>query len=600
MLSHLRDLRAGRLRAKLKNLPQLSAAVTAQGDILGELYIERRLCVSHGSVAPSLIAAVLRAEDKRFFQHHGIDWIAVSRATWRNLRSRALVQGGSTITQQLARSVILRDRRKTLRRKIAEAIVAATIDRAASKLDILESYLNASYFGHGVFGVRLAALTTFGKEPSSLNVHESAYLAGLLQAPQRHCLCCNPVSAISRTRKVLALMGRKNNLTPNATEPISAPKPSARFTRRRSFAEAYPSTAPYFLDWVKQWLLQNVGGHFPARRLIVTTTLTPSAQTAVELACDEVWQRGFRGRLACIVQASGSGAVLAVAGGPRHSEMPFNCVTHARLQPGSLIKPFILAAAIEAGIQPERLFNSAPLEITQANGVIWRVRNFAEVYRGSITLSEALVHSDNSVYVQLALELGMRPLSHILRRVGLNPPHLTPAIATGAIAPGLSPLTLADAYGVFTSGGLLYTGTPVLRVMTEHGDNLLDDTSGPRFALAPHVVEKINTILRDVPLRGTGTFNSPLPGLCAKTGTTTAGAWYASYDHSLRVLTWVDSSSPTPPRSWTKALTAVSLAERIWGLLRRSHLDSSHLHGVMRGVGRFSVKDLLWTETHFT
>lgn len=583
-----------RLRVKLQCPPQMSAAITADGILVGAIATEHRLSVSYDSLAPSLIAAVLSAEDKRFFRHRGIDWLALLRASFRNMRAGTIVQGGSTITQQLARNAVLKDTRRTLKRKALEAAIAKILEGIFSKDEILEAYLNACYFGHGVFGVRLAALSSFGKEPSDLDTEEAAYLAGLLRGPARYCSCCRPESARSRTRHVLALMAK--NKTPSSYRRSG---PVRRFERRSTLVDKCPWTAQYFLDCVKQWLLTHCGTLFPAKPLIVTTTLDITAQLAVESACQEAWRRGYRGRLACVVQNSCSGAILGLAGGVRYSEQPFNCAINARLQPGSLIKPFILAAAIEAGISPERVYRSAPLVIEQPNGTPWNVRNFGDIYRGPISLSEALIYSDNSVYVQLTLDLGLRPISDVLRRVDVSTARLTPAIATGSLAPGLAPLRLCTSYCAFASRGFISPATPVMSVATETGEFLYRHQHTPFAALSPTAADLVSSVLREVPIRGTGRFDPPLSDLHAKTGTTDTGAWYASYDQSFQVLTWVDTASSPPPASWGKAVTAGLLAERIWRLLRESDIPSAKLFGAFRGVDRLNVRDLLWVNKQF-
>src|SRR5713101_999159 len=241
---------ASYLKKTVARLPQVSAATSEDGLVLGAVYVENRLCVDIKSIGANLKSAVLSTEDKRFLAHHGVDWIAVARASWKNFKAGRIVQGGSTITQQLVRNVILRNARRTFSRKFLEVCLALALEKTLSKQQILYAYLNASYFGHGIYGVRLAALYYFSKEVEELTIEDCAYLAGLLKGPRHFCHCCKVERSKKRTRFVLRRMVQEGH----SIRDIPHSQPPRRFRRRKTIDAMCPSTAPYFLDFVRQWL----------------------------------------------------------------------------------------------------------------------------------------------------------------------------------------------------------------------------------------------------------------------------------------------------------------------------------------------------------
>jgi membrane peptidoglycan carboxypeptidase len=582
------------------NLPQISAAMSADGLVLGSVACENRMNVTFEDISGNLLAAVLSAEDKRFFSHKGIDWIAMLRALAKNIRSLRVVQGGSTITQQLVRNVIIRDASRTIARKVIEAYLARILERRLTKKQILECYLNAVYFGHGIYGVRLASLFYLSKEPEDLTIQDSAYLAGMLKGPSRFCQCCNPIRASNRTAFVQVRMA-KNKFRFNQ---MVRPRMARRWRQRKTFLSTCPSTTPYFLDYVKQSMLHACGLHFPSKRLIVRTTLSTHCQEILEKVCRDIKQEGFGGKLACVVQDSSTGMVRALAGGTDYRHHPFNVATNGRVQPGSTIKPFVLAAAMESGIMPDKRYRSEPLEVNLPNNQTWNVRNYQTVYRGEISLAEALIHSDNSVFAQLILELGIETLSRLLTKVGFETKRISPAAAIGAITGGVSPLQICSSYSAFSTGGVFLNSSAIACVHNESGDLLLTNPETLRPALHPRTAQVIRAILREVVVRGTGSLALGHEGdrIQAKTGTTDEGSWYMSFDPAFRVLTWVESTEEQDEKIRDypeKAVTARTLAQRIWALLKSASYGSPSLYGIFRGSARLSVRDLLWVEEQF-
>ena len=421
-------------------LPQISVALAADATVLGAVFTEKRMSIPYALLTPEVISAVLSAEDKRFFSHHGVDCIAILRAAWRNVRAKRIVQGGSTITQQLVRNIVLRDNKRSISRKIREVYWALLIERQLSKRQILERYLNAVYFGHGLYGIRMAALHYLAKEPWEIDCEDAALLAGMLKGPNRYCRCCNPAIGQARTQWVLGRMG--NNGFPIRHRSLAASR--RRIVRRRTMDTVFPATVPYFMDYVKQCLLGSYKSHFPVRSLIVKTSLDVSLQGILERICRDIQKEGFSGRVACVIQDASNGFVRALAGGVDFKIHPFNVAVNGTLQPGSTIKPFVLAAALERGISLKKTYVSHPLEIKLPHNHVWYVRNYQGVYRGEITLEEALVHSDNSVFAQLVLELGVDHLSALLTKLGLKAGPVTPAAGIGSLSRGVSPLKIAS------------------------------------------------------------------------------------------------------------------------------------------------------------
>jgi penicillin-binding protein 1A len=589
------NVRSAKLRiGAIKNLSQTSALLTSDFRLLDSIWEENRICISLGKVAPSVIAALIATEDRRFYSHNGVDARGILRAAYANLRAGHLVQGGSTVTQQLARIAVLRRTDRTLARKLLELCVAVLLEGHFAKEQILEAYLNAAYFGHNINGIELAALTFCNKRAADLDEIEAAYLVGLLKAPSRYCCCCNPDRASARTRLVYRL-ARFQTITSNkfATAGILKERPH--------FADLFPATAGYPKEYVRLWLKQKLPESYPSKRLKVHTTIDPQCQSALEVACGEIRSKGYSGRLACLVQDSHGGAIRAIAGGTDFRSHQFNSAADGCLQPGSLLKPFILLAAIKKGISVDQTLESRPLRIRLDGGGIWDVRNAGNKYRGPITIAQALVHSDNSVFAQLLLNIGVEPACQVLDAAGLPMKHATPAISTGAIRPGVSPLQICSAYSVFSSHGTFIPSSIISRVVDESGKCLWNSgATAVRICTQSEVTIVIN-ILKRVCEEGTGILPVTQAGLAAKTGTSISGGWYMSFNDAYRVLTWTENDFlPVGVSQFPeKAVSAKVLANRIWQLLTKPKLGFSELYSVFAGVDTMSVRDLLWVEDRF-
>ncbi len=576
------------------SLPQTSVLLASNGAVYGPVYEVNRLCIPLNRISGSVIEALLAVEDRRFFSHRGIDLRAIGRAACVNLRTFRLVQGGSTLTQQLARTAVLRRTDRTLRRKLVEALVAVALERTFTKMQILQAYLNAAYFGHNVYGIELAALTHCGKTAETLNDVNAAYLVGLLKAPARYCRCCDSMRAVARTRLVMRLSGM------DSTSEKEYPA-CGTWKPRRSWADRLRSTGGYASQFARRWLVQNLSKYYPAHRLIVKTTIDSHCQLALELVCRIVRRTGYSGRLACVVQDAQSGEVKALTGGVEFRRQEFNSATSGCLQPGSLLKPFILLAALQKGIPLEYKYESRPLTIQPKYGKPWAVRNAQNHYRGWITIADALVFSDNTVYAQLLLDIGVESVARLLRAVGILAGTGTLALSTGAIRQGVSPLQICTSYSIFSSLGTFWPSAIVNSAETEEHKTVWHNTTQGLQVCSSSMASSIASLLRRVNDEGTGVLSTLPRGLAAKTGTSVSGGWHVSFDDVYRVLTWTESDFlPVGIDQYSgKAVSAKELAGRIWRLLRRSKLGFSELFSVLAGVDSMSVRELLWVENEF-
>ncbi|MEW6409094.1 MAG: transglycosylase domain-containing protein [Nitrospirota bacterium] len=605
---------------KLIKLPQLSIAISADEQPVGFVYTEYRINALYEELPKHLIQAVISAEDKRFFFHRGFDPIALLRAFWKNLKYFSIVQGGSTITQQLARVAIIRSNKRTLKRKLLELITAINIERIATKKEILEAYLNAIYLGHNIFGVKIAAWKYFNKDVSDLDLNESAYLAGLIRAPNRYCLSQSEELVNKRKDKILELMHKNNFISKEVLIKHKANSVVPSYFQKPYAFSSYPDTNGYYLDYVKKYLLKNHADLFPFRQMIIRTTFDRKCQTAIDQTVKEIASNNRIQKICCLILDKNNGGVKAIRSGIDCESEYFNTAINGYLQPGSTIKPFILAEALNQGFSLESKFESKKLCIDIAGWKKWEVKNFNDIYRGRISLAEALIYSDNTVFAQLILHLNMDKLKEFLKRVGIDVGIPTPALATGATSKGVSPLQVAASYTVFSNRGYYLPPTPIIELKTITGENLFKSKLTPCYVLDNSIAGEIDDVLKRVVAEGTGIFrNLTVSDLRAKTGTTNTDSWYVSYDDKNHLLTWVGEKSnyecnrpeqshtfPRPTdketecgcRNPEKAITAKQLAKKIWYYLQ--HFDNfSHFGEVAKGVDRLKPEDAARLEGYF-
>jgi penicillin-binding protein 1A len=506
----------------------------------------------------SLIKATLATEDRRFYTHFGIDIIGTARALVENLRNDAVRQGGSSITQQLAKNLFLTNER-SLDRKIKEAFLALYLESNLSKHDILQLYLDRAYMGGGNSGAAAAAEFYFGKKVGDINLAESAMLAGLYKAPSRWAPHVNLPAARARANDVLTNMVQAGFMTEGQV--MGARRKPADVVRRA--ADASPD---YFLDWAFEETKKQVPNG--DRSLIVRSTVDMNLQIAADEAIEgSLRDSGERYRVsqAAMVVAEPDGAVRAMVGGRDYGDSQFNRATDALRQPGSSFKPFVYTAAIQHGYTPKSIVVDAPISIGN-----WSPKNYGGRFMGSIPLTTALVHSLNTVAVRLAGAVGRPAIIELAHKMGIT----TNIINSKSLPLGATDVRVVDmtgAYAVFANGGFRATPYPFTQIVNSQGKVVFDrkrDVPPPERVLDEKVVGMMNEMLGQVPERGTGR-GAKLEGIktAGKTGTTNAyrDAWFMGFTGNYVGGVWFGNDDFTssnkmtggslPAQTWKRVMT---------------------------------------------
>ncbi|MBV8739305.1 MAG: PBP1A family penicillin-binding protein [Alphaproteobacteria bacterium] len=482
--------------------------------------------------------AVIATEDRRFYHHFGIDPFGLVRAALADLAARRVVEGGSTITQQLAKNLFLTPER-SFARKIREVLLALWLEHRFAKNQILEIYLNRVYLGAGTYGVDAAAHRYFSRSVSRLDLYQSAMIAGLLKAPARFNPTRDRALAAERTAQVLSNMVEAGYITPSQAA-------AAERSEERALADVAVSRPGnrYFADWIAAQLVDFVGPN--SRDLRVVTTLDPRLQAEAEAAIGAALGRdGARDAVSqgALVAMSPDGAVRAMVGGRSYDASQFNRATQAQRQPGSAFKPFVYLAGLEAGLTPIDHFVDRPLAIGS-----WRPRDFGNRYLGDMTMAEALAQSVNTIAVQVALRAGIDNVAAVAHRLGIaSPMTRDPSIALGTDDVNL--LELTSAYVPFANGGMGVWAYGVTEVRDSRGNVLFRRTgSGPGRVISPECETEMNQMLAAVIDHGTGR-SAQLPRPAAgKTGTTQddRDAWFIGYTADLVTGVWFGNDDNTP------------------------------------------------------
>jgi penicillin-binding protein 1A len=549
----------GLLEAVASEIPSLDPARLTTGERNGYVYAndgktvlavlrgsESRVLVDYDEISPSMKHAIVAVEDRRFWDHNGIDVRGIVRAAWADVRHKQVVEGGSTIVQQFVKNAYLRNER-SFARKVREAALAWQLSQRWTKPRILTAYLNTIYFGNGAYGVQQAAKVYFGHDAASLTLPEAALLAGIPADPTGYDPVARPAAARARRATVLQAMLDQGIISAaELREADRSPLPNPDDVR-------LPGTqgkAPYFTSYVKQQL--TAARDFGPDRvygagLRVRTTIDLGLQ---DLARKAVWSvlPDVAGPSASLVTLDPTtGNVLAMVGGRNYSKSQFNLAAQARRQPGSAFKPFVLAAALQEGISPSTRFVSAPISI-QLGDRVWAPSNYEDEYLGDIDLTDATVHSDNVVYAQLTQLVGPRAVARTARRLGITS-RLRGYFSIGLGTQAVNPLELARSFSAFANGGYrIDTSTfgnrprVVDEITTPSGKTIVRNDQLPRRMLTPRTAAWVNRLLEDVVQSGTGT-RAALAGRPAagKTGTTEnyGDAWFVGYTPQLVTAVWV-------------------------------------------------------------
>jgi len=525
-----------------------STVYAADGSVIAEWHAgEDRVPIAYADLPLHLVDAVVAIEDQRFWVHAGVDPRAIARAASVNLEAGEIVQGGSTITQQYVKNVLLGPE-VTLERKVAEAELALRLEETLGKEEILERYLNAIFMGEGAYGVGAAALRYFGKPVGNLTLGESALLAGLINSPIRYNPYDHPEAALERRRVVLDKMVDLGWLDSDAAARAAA-EPLNLLPR----SERDRSPYPYFAEEVRRALLAEPAlGDTPEERfealhsggLRISTTLDPIAQRAAEAAVAAVVPDG--GPDAALVAIDPrTGHVLAMVGGrdfydPDDPIAQFNLATQGLRQPGSSFKPFVLAAALEAGYDLDDVLPAGASVTIDTPAGPWSVTNHEGADFPDLTLREATVFSVNTVYARLITEIGAERVVEIAAAAGITTPlDPLPSLALGAQE--VTVFDMASAYATFAGDGIHVSPMLITRIEGPDGDVILEPYPAITPVVEPDIARAVTATLTEVVRRGTGQqarIGRPVAG---KTGTTESShdAWYVGYTPELVAAVWV-------------------------------------------------------------
>jgi penicillin-binding protein 1A len=520
---------------KLERLEMVEATQVFDGDgkLLSKLFEENRTVVSINNIAPDLQNAIVANEDIRFYKHLGVDPIGILRAAFVNLKSGNVVEGGSTITQQLAKNMFL-SQEQTFTRKIKEAVLAFLIERKFSKQEILEAYLNQIYFGEGTYGVEAAAQMYFGKRAKELTLAESALLAGLPKGPNLYSPYTNPEAAVTRRGVVLSVLERTGYITREEFE-LAKNQPLKLAGKRQRIAQA-----SYFLDYIASELVERYGSDVVYKGgLKVYTTLDIKVQQAAEAVLGD--RQG-----AVFAINPKNGYIKAMVGGRNYKESQINRVFAEVRQPGSAFKPFLYAEALNKGY----LSNSVIVdEAVNFNG--YKPKNYDKKFYGPVTTKKALRLSLNTATVKLGQQVGMGSVLNLAKTMGIStlmPDDNNLAAALGGLTRGVNLYEISIAYTAFANGGVMAMPIAILKVLDEN-DKVLEETHvRQQIVLKPEVAYILTDMLKSAITNGTGTSANIGRPAAGKTGTTDnyGTAWFIGYTPDLLTGIYVGNDDRAP------------------------------------------------------
>lgn len=522
-------------------LAETSRIYAADGTLLAYLHATENRTIIGGERIPQVVKdAVVAIEDERFYQHQGVDFHGVLRALARDFEAGKIVEGASTITQQLVGNLYLDRRDTSLNRKFQEAVLAWQLETKMSKDEILDQYLNTVYFGANAYGVQAAARTYFDKDPKDLTLAEASLLAGLPQAPTAYSPREHPDAAMQRRNIVLAKMYSNgfigyDEYSKAATAPLGL-APSSPYTKVQE---------PYVVAFVRKQLIDMFGEDEVFKGgLTVETTIEPKyqkwAQDAISSTLDEKGDPS--GALVAIETRTGH--IKAMVGGTDYDNSKFNLAAQGRRQPGSSFKTFVLAAAVEQGIDPySTYYESMPLSIDLPGSTKpWNVATYGHNYYGSSSVVQATLRSDNTVYAQLALDVTPERIVDIAHRMGITSQlDPDPAMALGGLKYGVSPLEMASAYGTLANEGRRIKPTAILRVTDAKGKVIWEADPKETQAISAGVAYVVDRILEQNVQSGTGTRARLSVPAAGKTGTAQnyQDAWFCGFTRSLSTAVWM-------------------------------------------------------------
>ncbi len=549
------------------------------------IYIENRIEMPLKIIPDMMKKAIINVEDNRFYEHSGIDLKAILRALWVDIRGGDIIQGASTITQQLARNVLLTQNR-TVSRKIQEAFLAMSIERNYTKEEILERYLNQICFGHGAYGVEAASRLFFGKSVSELQVHQIALLAGLPKNPTGYSPYNHPKATKNRRAVVLEQMAKYGTIT-EADKEFYNQKPldivPLSVNRRR---------AAYFIDYV----VQRLKGKISEEALYVGgyqiyTTLDPMIQGAAEEAMKAISGGKpdslgvFQPQVALVAIDPRNGYIKAMIGGRDYGNTQLNRSVFAHRQPGSAMKPFVYTAAIDSRqYTPSSILVDEEVEYQTPQGP-YKPNNYDKIFRGEVALRQALEQSVNIIAIKLVESLGPSRVLNYAKKMGLRNLVVTGAksdlnfssLALGGLTKGVTPLEIAGAYTPLANKGIYVDPIGVLEVKDADGNTIYEDRPHKQVAIPESTAYVVTDMLRGVIMRGTGRgamMDRPAAG---KTGTSSdnTNAWFVGYTPDLLASVWIGNDSQRIPVTIDGITIGSGTAARLWGTFMRKALEKT-------------------------
>src|SRR4051812_24254750 len=600
----------GMMMSITQDLPQLEAkkefaeaknseVVDDQGNKIGTLLSnDNRILVDSGDISPYMKEAAVAIEDRRFYEHNGVDLQGLFRAGAENLIPGGSTQGGSTITEQFVKNALEAQNSRTVFQKFREAALAYEIERHWDKDKILTEYLNTIYFGEGAYGIEAAARTYFGwahqgcGQPGhemcakDLTPPEAAMLAGIITSPSAFSPRINPQAALDRRNLVLQKMLDEGDITQSEYDGAGMGVHTQIPTASEIAKPSIESEAPYFTSWLRQQVVDLYGpGRAFGGGLTVHSTLDMQMQdTAQSIAQDTL--AGVAPTASVVVLDNETGGVRAMVGGNDYQNHPFNLATNGHRQPGSSFKPFTLATALSQGISPDTTYasNEKIFKVPKSKGEYFDVHNYSDTYYGSSSLETCTIHSDNSCYAELALGRtlrctsgcggspavrgGTKRIAHTAHEMGIDTKFSTnPSMVLGAIDPGVSPLEMAHAYLTIASGGERIGGnldatpgpndTPyqlgpvaIDKVSAPGGDTIAEDKPRKIRVLSSGVASTMKNILRENVLQGTGVAAQDAGhNAWGKTGTTenNGDAWFCGGTDHFTACVWVGHADTNTP-----------------------------------------------------
>ena len=556
--------------------PPNIAILASDGSLLANKGDTGGAAVHLSELPPYLPKAFVAIEDRRFYSHFGIDPVGISRAIVRDLTGVGGVQGGSTLTQQLAKNLFLTQER-TFSRKIQEAILALWLERKYSKDQILELYLNRVYFGSGAYGVEAASQKYFGKSAKMVNLSEAAVLAGLMKSPARLAPNHNIKAANERAAQVITAMAEQGHIT-EAMAKLALSSPAQLVRQKGS------GSVNYAADYVMDMLDDTVGAI--DEDIVVTTTLDARLEAEGERALsEELNAKGakFGVGQGALVALDPDGAIKALIGGRNYADSQFNRAVSAKRQPGSSFKPFVYLTALERGLTPDSVREDAPITVKG-----WNPENYSRRYLGEVTLTQALSKSLNTVAVRLGQEVGPKAIVRTAHRLGVASdlePNASIALGTSEV----TPLELVTAYAAFANGGIGVQPHVITRVRTANGKQLYARRNANNGrVIEPQYVAMMNSMLEQTLQKGGTAEKADLPGWQAagKTGTSQdwRDAWFIGYTSALVTGVWLGNDDGEP----TKKSSGGNLPVEIWSRFMKAALQGVPAAGLPGGDWRNS------------